>query len=87
MPIQTHLFRIDFRSCVQESAEGINERLAYGLSAMQGWRVSMVSLSFWVSFISTRDTIIQFFFHPSPLPLSRPPLAQLFNPTENSIAL
>ncbi|KAL4514292.1 hypothetical protein Ndes2526B_g04035 [Nannochloris sp. 'desiccata'] len=25
----------------KESAEGINERLAYGLSAMQGWRVSM----------------------------------------------
>ena len=28
---------------MQESEEGYNDRLAYGMSAMQGWRVSMVS--------------------------------------------
>lgn len=32
---------------MQESEEGQDDKLAYGLSAMQGWRVSMVSIKFY----------------------------------------
>jgi hypothetical protein len=35
----------DLQTHVQEVLEGHNERLAFGLAAMQGWRVAMVSVA------------------------------------------